>query len=113
MCANPNSFSVVTSSRAGVELAIAGTGALWPDRTVAAALTVAAVGAAGVVEWPVLLPVDGTVLAVHYPTRRSRDERNNASTRRVGSRSAAKGRSGSRASKTHMAARSRSARSPR
>src|SRR5262249_30645905 len=36
----------------------------------AAALAVAAIGAAGLVEWPVLLPVGGTVLAVHYLTQR-------------------------------------------
>jgi hypothetical protein len=59
----------------------------------AAALTVAAVGAAGLVEWPVLLPVGATLLAVHYLTHRSGSERKRASTRRVGSRSAAKGRS--------------------
>jgi hypothetical protein len=62
----------------------------------AAALTVAAVGAAGaagLVEWPVLLPVGATLLGVHYLTHRSGSERKRASTRRVGSRSAAKGRS--------------------
>jgi hypothetical protein len=79
--------------------------------TRAAALTVAAVGAAGLVEWPVLLPVGGMVLGVHYLTHRSGGARKRASTRRVGSRSAAKGRSGSRASTAHTAARSRSARS--
>jgi len=77
----------------------------------AAALTVAAVGAAGLVEWPVLLPVGATVLGVHYLTHRSGGERKRASTRRVGSRSAAKGRAGSRASTAHTAARSRPARS--
>ena len=62
----------------------------------AAALTVAAVGAAGaagLIEWPVLLPVGGAVLAVHYLTNRSGGERGRASTRRRDSRSAAKGRS--------------------
>ena len=48
--------------------------------TPAAALTLAAIGAAGLVEWPVLLPVGATVLGVHYLTHRSRGER---STRRV------------------------------
>jgi hypothetical protein len=79
--------------------------------TPAVALTLAAVGVAGLVEWPVLLPIGGTALAVHYLTHRSAGEREPASTRRVGSRSAAKGRSGPRASTTHKAARSRSARS--
>jgi hypothetical protein len=65
----------------------------------AAALTVAAVGAAGaagLIEWPVLLPVGGAVLAVHYLTNltnRSGGERRRASTRRGNSRAAAKGRS--------------------
>jgi hypothetical protein len=77
----------------------------------AAALTLAAVGAAGLVEWPVLLPVGGTVLGVSYLMRRSGSERKRASTRRIGSRSAAKGRSGSRATTPHTAARSRPARS--
>jgi hypothetical protein len=77
----------------------------------AAALTVVAVGAAGLVEWPMLLPVGGTLLVVHYLTHRSGDARKRASTRRVGSRSAAKGSSGSRASTAHTAARSRPARS--
>ena len=77
----------------------------------AAALTVAAVGAAGLVEWPVLLPVGGTVLGVHYLTHRSGGERKRASTRRVGPRSAVKRRSGPRASTPHTAARSRPARS--
>lgn len=77
----------------------------------AAALTVAAVGAVGLVEWPVLLPVGGTLLGVHYLTHRSDGERKPASTRRVASRSGAKGRSGSRASTAHKASRSRPARS--
>ena len=77
----------------------------------AAALAMAAVGAAGLVEWPVLLPVGATVLAVHYLVHRSDGEPKRASTRRVGSRSAAKGRSGSRSSTAHTAARSRPARS--
>jgi hypothetical protein len=80
----------------------------------AAALTVAAVGTAGavgLVEWPVLLPIGGTLLAVHYVTNRSGGERKRPSTRRVGSRSKAKSRSGSRTSRTHTAARSRQARS--
>lgn len=85
--------------------------------TPAAALTVAAaaavVGAAGLVEWPVLLPVGGTVLAVQYAANRSGGEDKRASTRRVGSRPAAKGRSGARASTPHTAARSRRARSAR
>jgi len=61
--------------------------------TPAAALTLAAVGAAGLVEWPVLLPIGATVLGLHYLTHRSGGERKRASTRRVGSRSAANGRS--------------------
>jgi hypothetical protein len=77
----------------------------------AAALTVVAVGAAGLVEWPVLLPVGATVLAVHYLTHRPGVGRRSAPTRRVGSRSTAKGRSGSRASASRAAARSRPARS--
>ena len=78
--------------------------------TAAAALTVAAVGVAGLVEWPVLLPIGGTALAVHYLTHRSAGERERPSTRRVGSRSAPKRRSGSQASTARTAARSRSAR---
>src|ERR1700758_923252 len=62
----------------------------------AAALTVAAVGLAGLVEWPVLLPIGATVLGVHYLSHRSGGKR--ASTRRVAPRSGAKGRSGSRGS---------------
>jgi hypothetical protein len=72
----------------------------------AAALTVAAVGWAGLVEWPVLLPVGATVLGAHYLTHRSGGERKRASTRGAGSRSAAKGRSAKRAT-PHTAARSR------
>jgi hypothetical protein len=79
----------------------------------AAALTVAAVGAAGLVEWPVLLPVAATVLGVHYLTQRSGGEHKRSSNRRAGSRAAAKGRSGTRASKPRTAARSRPARSAR
>jgi hypothetical protein len=78
--------------------------------TPAAALTLAALGVAGLVEWPVLLPIGATVLGVHYLTHRSGGERKRAATRRVGSRSAAKGRSAS-ASTAHTAARSRPARS--
>ena len=77
----------------------------------AAALTVAAIGAAGLVEWPVLLPIGGTVLGLHYLAQRSRNERRVASTRRVGSRSGAKGRPAKRASTPHTAARSRPPRS--
>ncbi|WP_082964387.1 hypothetical protein [Mycobacterium sp. E796] len=74
----------------------------------AAALTVAAVGAVGLVEWPLLLPVGGTLLGVHYLTHRS----DGGSTRRVASRSGAKGRSGSRPSRRpRTAARSRPGRS--
>ena len=76
----------------------------------AAALTLAAIGAAGLMEWPVLLTVGGTVMAVHYLTHRSRGER---STRRVALRTAPTGRSGSGASTPHTAARSRSPRSAR
>ena len=75
----------------------------------AAALTVAAVGAVGLVEWPVLLPVGATVLGVHYLTNRSGGQRRGTSTRRVGSRPAAK--SASRKSTRGTAARSRPARS--
>ncbi len=75
----------------------------------AAALTVAAVGAVGLVEWPVLLPVGAAVLGVHYLTHRSDGER--ASTQRIGPRSKARGRSGSRSSTPHSAARSRPTRS--
>jgi hypothetical protein len=79
--------------------------------TAAAALTLAAVGAVGLVEWPVLLPIGATVLGVHYVMHRSDGERKPASTRRVGSGTAAKGRSGSRASTAHKASRSRAVRS--
>jgi len=75
----------------------------------AAALTVVTVGAAGLVEWPVLLPVGGTLLGVHYLTHRTDGE----SARRVASRSGAKGRSGSRPSRrANTAARSRPGRAP-
>ena len=67
----------------------------------AAALTVAAVGAAGLVEWPVLLPVGGTVLGVHYLTHRSGGERKRVSTRRGASRSGAKGRALARGHRRH------------
>ena len=77
----------------------------------AAALTVAAfgaAGAAGLVEWPVLLPVGGTVVVVHYLTHRTDGPRKVASSRRAGpSRSTTKSRSGSRKSTPHTAARSR------
>jgi hypothetical protein len=39
--------------------------------TPAAALTLGVIGAAGLVEWPVLLAVGGTALAVHEISRRS------------------------------------------
>ncbi|MGO9511876.1 MAG: hypothetical protein ACLPXZ_32760 [Mycobacterium sp.] len=97
----------------GVQGAIGGvrTGLSTGRRSIpAAALTMAAVGAAGLVEWPVLLPVGGTVLAVHYLAQRSGGDRKRASTRRVAARPAAKGRSGSRKSAPHTAARSRPAR---
>lgn len=80
--------------------------------TAAAALTVAAVGAVGLVEWPVLLPVAGTILGVHYLTHRPAGEREHESTRRVGAGSAANRRSGSRASTARKASRSRPRRSP-
>ena len=51
------------------------------------------------------------VLGLHYLTQRSRGERKRESTRRGGSRSAAKGRSDSRRSTPHTAARTRPARS--
>lgn len=78
----------------------------------AAALTVAVVGAAGaagLLEWPVLLPIGGTVLAVQYVSNRSGGKRNRPATRRA--RTTPKGRSGARASTTHTAARSRRVRS--
>ncbi|CAM3493428.1 Transmembrane protein [Mycobacterium colombiense] len=77
----------------------------------AAALTVAVVGAVGLVEWPVLLPVGATVLGVHYLKDRSGRERKYASTRGAGSRAAAKDSSGSRWSTRGTAARSRRGRS--
>jgi hypothetical protein len=40
--------------------------------TVAAAMTVAAIGATGLVEWPVLLTVGGAVLVVHEISQRAR-----------------------------------------
>ncbi len=74
----------------------------------AAALAVAAVGTAGLVEWPMLLPVSATLLGVHYLRHRS----DGGSTRRVAARSGAKGRSGSRPSRRpNTAARSRPGRS--
>lgn len=80
-----------------------------------AAVTLTTLGAAGLaaglLEWPVLLTVGGAVLGVHYLTHRSGGERDDVSSRRVISRSKAKGRSGSRAKTPHTAARSR--RSPR
>src|ERR1700757_4326255 len=39
--------------------------------TPAAAMTLGALGAAGLVEWPVLLTVGGTALVVHHLSRRS------------------------------------------
>lgn len=77
----------------------------------AAALTVAAVGTVGLVEWPVLLPVGATILGVHYLTNRSGGQRRRTSSRRVGSRPAAKNRSASRGAARGTAARSRPARS--
>ena len=71
----------------------------------AAAFTVAAVGAVGLVEWPVLLTVGATVLGVHYLTHRSGVESPRLSSGRGASR--AKGRSGSRGSTARTAARSR------
>jgi hypothetical protein len=97
----------------GVQGAVNGvqTGLSSGSRSIpAAALTVAAVGVTGLVEWPVLLPVGATVLGVHYLKQRTGDERKRVSTRRGGSRAAGKGRSGSRASTPHTAARSRPAR---
>ncbi|WP_082969163.1 hypothetical protein [Mycobacterium sp. E2699] len=79
----------------------------------AAALAVAAVGAAGLVEWPLLLPVGGTLLGVHYLTHRSDGQRKPTPARRATSRSRTRGRSGSPKSTPHTAARSRPARSPR
>ena len=79
----------------------------------AAALAVAAIGAAGLVEWPLLLPVGGTLLGVHYLKHRSDGERKRTSTRRATSHSRTRGRSGSPKSTPHTAARSRPARSPR
>lgn len=41
--------------------------------TAAAALTLGAIGAAGLVEWPVLVAVGGTALVVHQLSRRAPD----------------------------------------
>src|SRR6476659_9920005 len=46
----------------------------------AAALTLAAIGAAGLVEWPVLLAVGGTALVVHRLNQRSSDAATSSST---------------------------------
>lgn len=43
--------------------------------TPAAAITLGALGAAGLVEWPVLLTVGGTALVVHHLSRRSNGRR--------------------------------------
>jgi hypothetical protein len=48
------------------------------DSPAAAALTLAAVGTAGLVEWPVLLAVGGTALAVHQLSRRASEDRTEA-----------------------------------
>lgn len=42
--------------------------------TPAAALTFAAIGAAGLVEWPVLLGIGGTALVVHQLNQRARND---------------------------------------
>jgi hypothetical protein len=55
----------------------------------AAALTLAAVGTAGLVEWPVLLAVGGTALAVHQLSQRaSRTDAEETPTRRAPDRPA-------------------------
>jgi hypothetical protein len=47
--------------------------------TPAAAMTLGALGAAGLVEWPVLLTVGGTALVVHHLSRRSNGRQTRAS----------------------------------
>jgi hypothetical protein len=47
--------------------------------TPAAAVTLGALGAAGLVEWPVLLTVGGTALVVHHLSRRSNGQAARAS----------------------------------
>ncbi|MBV8346043.1 MAG: hypothetical protein JOZ49_00460 [Mycolicibacterium sp.] len=104
--------------------------------TPAAALTLAAIGAVGLVEWPVLLTVGGTVLAVHYLGQRSASDPARAtaapgsapsavqklqavgtdsgsSGRRAGSRSSTSRHSAGRAATARKAARPRSTRSSR
>ena len=104
--------------------------------TPAAVLTLGAIGAAGLVDWPVLLMVGGTVLAVHHlgqrsggdPTRATAASGSAPSTvrklqavgtnsrsagRRVGSGSSTSRSSGGRAATARNGARSRSARSSR
>jgi hypothetical protein len=49
--------------------------------TPAAAITLGALGAAGLVEWPVLLTVGGTALVIHHLSRRSNGQPTHASVR--------------------------------
>ncbi|TFV54414.1 hypothetical protein E4P42_25995 [Mycobacterium sp. PS03-16] len=51
--------------------------------TAAAALTLGAVGAAGLVEWPILLAVGGSALLVHQLSHRSNGDREPAPLRSV------------------------------
>lgn len=90
------SGAAVKGAVGGIQGAIVGaqSGLSSGSRSIpAAALTVAAVGAVGLVEWPVLLPVGGTLLGVHYLTHRSNGERKPASNQRRVSRSGRKRRS--------------------
>jgi hypothetical protein len=48
------------------------------ESSAAAALTLAAVGAAGLVEWPVLLAVGGSALVVHRLSQRSSEDHTGA-----------------------------------
>jgi hypothetical protein len=49
--------------------------------TPAAAMTLGVLGAAGLVEWPVLLTVGGTALVIHHLSRRSNGQPTHASVR--------------------------------
>jgi hypothetical protein len=65
--------AAITGAIGGVQGTVSGirTGvASGSDSTAAAALTLGVIGAAGLVEWPVVLAVGGTALAVHQLTKR-------------------------------------------
>ena len=62
--------------------------------TPAAAATLGVLGAAGLVEWPVLLTVGGTALVVHHLSRRSNGQAPRASVTPLQARSGSSGSSG-------------------